>query len=105
MPHAPSVALILSHAKRQLVPPTLTTQHICDGHARATFARSVRRAAQSPHHMESNCRHCELRTLLFRKIENAIAKLLKYATVMCKAFHRASSNHPSLITKLAAYRA
>jgi hypothetical protein len=40
-----------------------------------------------------------------KKIENALAKLLKYAAVMCKAFHQTSSNHPSLITELAAYRA
>jgi hypothetical protein len=33
---------------------------------------------QSPHHIRPNCRQGELRLLLFRKIENALAKLLKY---------------------------
>ena len=47
----------------------------------------------------------EFRSLLLWEIENALTELLIYAAVMCEAFHRASSYHRLLITKLAAYRA
>ena len=68
---------------------------IWDGHARAIFTGSgfVRHADQSPHHLRPHCRQSEFRSLLLRKIENALAKLFKYAAVMCEAFHRASSKH------------
>jgi hypothetical protein len=63
-----------------------------------------RRIDKPSHHIGPNCRHCELGSLFFRKIENALAKLLKYAAVMCEACHRASLDHCPLIAKFAAYR-
>ena len=60
---------------------------------------------QSPHHIPANYRQGELRPLLFRKIENALTKLFKYAAVMCEASHRTNLYHCPLIAKLAAYRA
>jgi hypothetical protein len=60
---------------------------------------------QSPYHIQPNCRQSELRSLLFRKIENALAKPLKYAAVVCETLHRTNSYHRPLNAKLAAYRA
>ena len=60
---------------------------------------------QSPHHIRPNCRQSELHSLLFRKIENAFAKLLKYAAVVRDTLHRTNSYHRLLNAKLAAYRA
>ena len=74
--------------------------------AQPIFARSALRVRdQSPHHIRPHCRQSEFHSLLLRKIENALTKLLKYAAVMCDASHGAGSYHSSLISKLAAYRA
>ena len=58
---------------------------------------------QLPHHIRPNCRQSELRSLLFREIENALAKLVKYAAVMCQPFHRAGFYHYPVIAQFAAY--
>ena len=57
------------------------------------------------HHIRSNCRQREFRLLLLGQIENALTKLLKYATVMCEPFHRASLDHFALVAKFGAHLA
>jgi hypothetical protein len=47
----------------------------------------------------------ELCSLLFRKIENAVAKLFKYASVVRETLHRTNAYHCLLVAKVAAYAA
>jgi hypothetical protein len=72
--------------------------------AQPIFARSALRVRdQSPHHIRPHCRQSEFHSLLLRKIENALTKLLKYAAVMCHASHRASFYHCPLIAEFATH--
>ena len=66
--------------------------HSCNTRARCPSA-FVQCGAKSSHHIRPNCLQSEFRSLLLRKIENALTELLEYAAIMREAFHRANPYH------------
>jgi hypothetical protein len=76
-----------------------------DAFRRATYSDSLSGIIDPSHHLGSDNRQCEFRTLLFRKIHYAQTELLERAADVGGCLHWADLCHGLLVAKFATYRA